>query len=75
MLALPSHGKGLLTALSFSDRVMPQGESAPLLSLSHAGTSHGSQGKEMGHTLLEAGCLPTSEIQSDGTEEIATQGI
>lgn len=70
VLTLPSHGKGLLTALSFSDQVMPQGMSPSVLPLSHAGTSHSSQGKEMGHILLGAGCLPTSEIQIDGTEGV-----
>lgn len=62
MLALPSHGKGLLTALSFSDQVMFQRMSAPLLPVSHSRTFHSSQGKEMGHILLGAWCLPTIEI-------------
>lgn len=70
MLALPSHGKSLLTALSFSDQVMPQGMSVPLLPVSHTRTSHSSQGKEMGDILLGADCLPTSEIQMDRTEDM-----
>lgn len=63
MLALPSNDKSLLTALSFTDQLMHQGTSASLLPVSCSRTSHSSQKKEMGNTLLRAGHLPTSEIQ------------
>jgi len=66
VLALRSHCEGLLTALSFSDQVKPQGMFA-LLPASH---THSSRGKEKGHILLGGGCLPTSEVQIDGTADI-----
>lgn len=63
MLASPSNDKSILTVLSFNDQLMIQGTSASLLPVSHSRTSHSSQKKEVGNTILRAGHLPTSEIQ------------